>query len=216
MASDQSFRKSSTINDDSYNNLSNDIDWYGFENRIRKLLHQITEPTIKRMVDTKDMVDKVSTQNEYLSRRVDELEFIMHKSHKRNIVFDDFNKRLSKLEDRQHSTLIEYSSNFETIKFQNNLTGEKIQYLEQNFENLNHRVEDLVEKLQKSRLENTRETKNKLNEFTSHIRDKLEKVKTFDYSISKLEHNMTQIEKSLTDHIKLYPVEEYMMDIISQ
>ena len=135
MASDQSFPKSSTINDDSYNNLSNEIDWYGFENRIRKLLHQITEPTIKRMVDTKDMVDKVGTQNEYLSRRIDELEFIMHKSHKRNLVFDDYNKRLIKLEEKQHSTLIEYSSNFESIKSQNILTNEKLQYLEQNFEN---------------------------------------------------------------------------------
>ena len=72
------------------------------------------------------------------------------------------------------------------------------------------------DKVQRSRLENARETKNKLSEFTSKIRDQIDKVKNFDYTISKLEHNMDQIDKSLTDHIKLYPIEEYMTDVIAQ
>ena len=63
----------------------------------------------KRMLDTKDTVDKVANQNEFLRRRVDELEFILHKSHKRNLVFDDLDKRLLALENRVHTFSIDIS-----------------------------------------------------------------------------------------------------------
>jgi hypothetical protein len=50
------------------------------------------------MVDTKELFEKATTQNEYLKRRIEEVEFILHKSHKRNLVYDDLDKRLGALE----------------------------------------------------------------------------------------------------------------------
>ena len=83
------------------------------------------------MLDTKDTVDKVANQNEFLRRRVDELEFILHKSHKRNLVFDDLDKRLLALENRVHTFSIDISNNLESMKFHHSLTNEKVYTMEQ-------------------------------------------------------------------------------------
>lgn len=75
-------------------------------------------------------MEKVTSQNEYLKRRLEELEFILHKSHKRNLVFDDLSKRLGKLEDKVNSHVTYSSTQFEAIKFHNSLIGERVQTLE--------------------------------------------------------------------------------------
>jgi len=73
---------------------SQNMDWFAFETRIRKVLHELLEPTAERSMKTKESMEEVRTQNEFLTRKVEELEFILHKSHKRSTLFDNVNKRL--------------------------------------------------------------------------------------------------------------------------
>lgn len=72
MSSEYGMNKSMTFNEDNFKNLSigDSIDWFGFENRVRQLIHVILEPTTKRIVDTKDLVEKMNIQNEFLRRRI--------------------------------------------------------------------------------------------------------------------------------------------------
>jgi ABC-type hemin transport system substrate-binding protein len=82
------------------------------------------------MVETKDMVEKTNNQNLYLKRRIEEVEFILHKSHKGNFLFQDIEKRLSTLENKVANSISLNSTQFEQIKFHNQLFGERLQILE--------------------------------------------------------------------------------------
>lgn len=52
------------------------------------------------MNETKETISKTNSQNDYLKRRLEEVEFIIHKSHKRNFIFQDIEKRLTALESK--------------------------------------------------------------------------------------------------------------------
>jgi len=82
------------------------------------------------MADTKDMVEKATNQNDFLKRRIEEIEFILHKPHKRNLVFDDLDKRLGTLENKVITWITNSSTTFEQLKFQGNLVGDRVQTLE--------------------------------------------------------------------------------------
>ena len=82
------------------------------------------------MQETKDLISSTNSQSNYLKRRIEEVEFVMHKSHKRNFLFSDIEKRLGALENKVTSSVTFNSSQFEQIKFHHSLLFEKVQILE--------------------------------------------------------------------------------------
>ena len=97
------------------------------------------EPTSKRITETHDIIDKVRTQNDLLNRRIDELEFILHKSHRSNTLYLDLENRVSHMEDKMKDYRFEISKRVENIHFQVNTYSEKHNALEQNLDMLNGR-----------------------------------------------------------------------------
>ena len=82
------------------------------------------------MNDTKELSEKTNSQSDYLKRRIEELEFIVHKSHRRNLVFDDLEKRLGTLENKCNAHFTYATQQFESFKFHHQLVGERVQILE--------------------------------------------------------------------------------------
>lgn len=96
-------------------------------------------------------------QNDLLRRRIDELEFILHKSHKRNLISDILDKRIAKIEEKMGDFTHEIINDVESVKFQQNLLQEKVSMNETNIEAALRKCEDNVEKLFKMKSDVTRE-----------------------------------------------------------
>ena len=71
-----------------------ELDWYLFENRIRSIIHQLVEPYALKAINGAESVQVVKRDNEKLKRRVDELEFMLHKSHQRASGIEDVTKQI--------------------------------------------------------------------------------------------------------------------------
>ncbi|CAI2383906.1 unnamed protein product [Moneuplotes crassus] len=109
------------------------LDWFAFETRIRKVLHDLLEPTAERSIKTKENVEEVKAENKILTRKIEEIEFILHKSHKRSTLFDSVNKRLIDndserkiLESRLNNEVRSITTEAKGIKQRVNLIGEEV------------------------------------------------------------------------------------------
>ena len=71
-----------------------ELDWYIFENRIRAIIHQLVEPYALQTMNGTEKAEAVKKEHEKLKRRVDELEFMLHKSHQRASGLDDISKQI--------------------------------------------------------------------------------------------------------------------------
>ena len=69
-----------------------------FETRIRKLIQDLVDPIQKRALDAKEASDAQCKASDSLKRKVEELEFAVHKSQKKSVIFEEINNRISKLE----------------------------------------------------------------------------------------------------------------------
>lgn len=56
-------------------------------------MHELLQPTVKRSREDRELYDKLKHQCEALSKRVEELEVVTHKTENKQTIFDDiFNK----------------------------------------------------------------------------------------------------------------------------
>lgn len=83
------------------------------------------------MKETKDLISRTITQNQNLIRRVDELEFILHKSHRQNLLLSGLETRMEEMEEKLAGSITSNASNFDQIKFQHSVYTDKLQTLQQ-------------------------------------------------------------------------------------
>lgn len=165
---------------------SESLDWFAFETRIRKVLYELLEPTADRSIQAKEAVEKIKSENEFLIRKIEELEFILHKSHKRSTLFDNVNKRLIESDSERKMLEVKIKNDFNNVHAESGAIKDKITILEEEISNLVNRVNEcnvedvkLQNKLIETRDEFTKEVNNSRNEHASElakIHDKLSEI----------------------------------------
>jgi hypothetical protein len=75
----------------------NEVGYFEFETKIRKMLLDMIDPIQKRLGDDRDKIVKLRTDLEANKRKAEDLEFSMHKTDGRLVAFDDIYKKLNKL-----------------------------------------------------------------------------------------------------------------------
>jgi len=75
-----------------------DLIWFEYETRLRKLVEELLEPTVKRSREEREMYEVLSKKHEGLLKRVEDLEFTSHRTQKRQTVFEDIFRRISELD----------------------------------------------------------------------------------------------------------------------
>ena len=75
-----------------------ELDWFSFETRVRKLIQDLVEPVSKRAVEAKESSDTLRKSNDNLKRKVEEIEFVVHKSQKKSTIFEDINNKFTKMD----------------------------------------------------------------------------------------------------------------------
>ena len=61
--------------DNPVGNIANEIDWFGFQTQVRKIVYELVEPTVKRALASENLINSINEENKSLIRKVDELEF---------------------------------------------------------------------------------------------------------------------------------------------
>ena len=129
------------------------------------------EPTAERSVKTKESVEEIKSQNEQLTRKVEELEFILHKSHKRSTLFDNVNKRLIESDSERKMLEVKMKNDVENLHAENGAIKDKIHIVEEEVANLLSRIGDYTVEA------------NKFHDKTSEVKNKFEKEIT-EFKIS--------------------------------
>ncbi len=80
-----------------------DIEWLTLENKVRRLVKELLEPTVRRVVEDRDQLHKLSKESDVVKRKVDELDFTMAKVAKKLGTLDEVTKRQLDLEAGQKS-----------------------------------------------------------------------------------------------------------------
>ena len=75
--------------------MKQDLDWFSFETKIRKMVVDLVEPTTAFSSKIKTDMDYLKRQNQSLKGRIDELEYIIQKSNKKMNLFDDIELQIS-------------------------------------------------------------------------------------------------------------------------
>lgn len=57
-----------------------ELDWFVFENRVREIIKDIVDPMANKTTDNHEELIDLKKRNEMLKRKVDEMEFVLHKS----------------------------------------------------------------------------------------------------------------------------------------
>lgn len=82
-----------------YNLLDRNADliWFDYETKMRKLVSELLEPSTKRSIQDRELYDALIKKYDEQAKKLEELEFIVCKSKKRQTVFEDINQRINEL-----------------------------------------------------------------------------------------------------------------------
>lgn len=96
--------------------MAENLEWMSLENKARKLVKELVEPTIRRAIEDREQLAKVIRETERHSGKMDEFEFALHKIYKKLAIIDDVNKRQTDLEGTQRSLDTRLVQQTQTLK----------------------------------------------------------------------------------------------------
>eukprot|EP00347_Sterkiella_histriomuscorum_P015663 403356170 len=74
--------------------IANEVDWFGFQTQLRKIVYELVEPTVKRALLSENNIYVLQEENQSLKKKIDELEFVFQKSQKRAVTNDDVQRKI--------------------------------------------------------------------------------------------------------------------------
>lgn len=93
-----------------------EVGFFEFETKIRKMLLDMVEPLQKRLADDRDKIAKLRSDLETGKRKTEDLEFHLSKTDNRLTAFDDVYKKLGKLDSE---------AKMETVRVDNDIARMK-------------------------------------------------------------------------------------------
>ncbi|CDW80865.1 UNKNOWN [Stylonychia lemnae] len=83
--------------DSSYAGQNYEIDWFDFETRMRKMIHEMIEPTVRKVNEDRDKLFKIRNDQDAQKRKIEDLEFAVIKTDNKTNVFEDIFRNLARL-----------------------------------------------------------------------------------------------------------------------
>lgn len=104
-----------------------DIEWLTLENKVRRLVKELLEPTVRRVVEDRDQLQKLSKESDAVKRKVDELDFTMAKVAKKLGTLDEVSKRQLDLEAGQKTVETKMTQTAQNLRADMELLTAEIQ-----------------------------------------------------------------------------------------
>ena len=104
-----------------------DIEWLALENKVRRLVKELLEPTVRRVVEDRDQLQKLGKESDAVKRKVDELDFMMAKVAKKLGTLDEVSKRQLDLEAGQKTVEAKMTQTAQNLRADMELLTAEIQ-----------------------------------------------------------------------------------------
>ncbi|OMJ87984.1 hypothetical protein SteCoe_10136 [Stentor coeruleus] len=170
--------------------------WLALETKIRTLIKDIVEPTIRRTVDSKDVIDKIAKQQEIMNYRLEDLDMGIGKYARKMAAIDDMAKRIAEFEATIRLTDVRFNRDREEIKTEISSFGSKLIHLEEYLNVFDHTKEALRNDLTTLTYA-IQSVKNYSEDRLQTIKEETRsKINNFDSTLIKIDVKMTQNEKS--------------------
>ncbi|CAI2384608.1 unnamed protein product [Moneuplotes crassus] len=92
-----------------------ELDWFTFETKIRKVVTDLMEPSIKRSIEEKSLLVEVKKDNTKLEKRIKKLESILFENKKKAVIFKEFFETISHVEAEQKKLELEFTQKFAAV-----------------------------------------------------------------------------------------------------
>lgn len=117
------------------------VDWLTLENKIRKLVKELVEPTIRRALENRDALEKLKKREAIMQEKIDEQELNLAKVSKKVNTIDDYSRRLMEFEASLRMFEAQIAHAKESMLTESDGLNKKIVYLEEMVRVLEHQRE---------------------------------------------------------------------------
>ncbi|CDW71559.1 UNKNOWN [Stylonychia lemnae] len=183
-----------------------DLNLFAFETRIRKMVLNLIEPSIKRQTQSSDQVKDLQTQFLKIQQKMDECELIITKAARNGQKIDGANRAQDQVDQAHRMKHLKLKDKIKTIQGLALTLEKKLDIFENERQTYIHNIEHLTSmvKLQKTDLSQTKENLTKyisdhhtqMKTDLSNSQLTLEKVKeSSDTCCSQIEHLVAEMKK---------------------
>ena len=178
--------------------------WFGIETKVRSLMKELLEPTVRRVIENKDSIEKLSKNHEIATSRIDDLDMNIGKYARKIAGIDDFTKRITEFDSSIRMMEVRFNRDREEIKTEINAFNTKIVNFEEYLSVFDHMKEairnditNLTYALQVAKTQN----EDKFQVFRDEFRDKLQDLESqvirFEVKLTNYEKNIKHLGKEI-------------------
>lgn len=171
--------------------------WLALETRVRTLMKEIMEPTIRRAIESKDAIEKFGKQQEIITYRLDDLDMNMGRYSRKIATVDDMSKRIAEFESSIRLIEVRFNRDREEIKTEIGAFGSKLIHFEEYlnvFDHTKDALKDDLTNLTYAIQSAKNHSEDRLELFKEHSRNKFTDL---DSSILKIDVKLAQYDKSV-------------------
>lgn len=171
--------------------------WFGIETKVRALIKDVLEPTIRRVIENKDAFDRVSKNNEVLSTRIDDLDSSISKYARKISLVDELSKKILEYDSMIRIMDVRFNRDREEIKAEVSTFSSKIINFEEYLNVFDHLKDGLRNDITNLTyaLNSNKSQQDEKFEFLNHLFT--DKIHTIENSILHQQVQLSQFEKTI-------------------
>lgn len=171
--------------------------WFGIETKVRGLIKDVLEPTVRRVLENKEAVDRIYKTQEVISTRIDDLDSNISKYARKIAMIDDLSKKIMEYDSLIKIMDMRFNRDREEIKAEVSIFSSKIINFEECLNVFDHLKDSLrsdITNLAYSLNSVKLQTEEKFEYFKNEYH---EKVVGIENQIIRHEVHLSQFEKDL-------------------
>lgn len=94
----------------------NSLDWFDFETRMRKMIHELLQPTVKRSHEEREAVTKLRSIVMDHNKRLKPIEFALYKSEEPTDAFEKLYLKMAEMESKRLEDETKLKHQMENLK----------------------------------------------------------------------------------------------------
>ena len=184
--------------------------WFSLETRVRGLMKELLEPSVRRIIESKEITERLSKNQEVYSARLDEIELNIGKFARKSAGIDDIIKRINEFDSSIRLMEVRFGRDREEMKTDINAFGTKIINFEEYLSVFDHMKEairnditNLTYALQVTKSQN----EDRFQMFKDEFRDKLMDVEArcvkFEVKLGTYEKNIKSLGREIGENSTL-------------
>ena len=190
--------------------------WFGLETKVRALMKELLEPTIRRVIESKETTEKILKTQETFSTRIDDIDMNVGKYSRKIGSIDEISKKITEFDSSIRLMELRFSRDREEIKTEISTFNSKIINFEEYlnvFEHMKEGIRNDITNLTHSLQVNKTQSEDKFLTFREEYRDKLQDLESnivkFDVKLLQYEKNFKNLGKEIGDTSTLIQTTAY-------